>query len=68
MRAPCAPEGATVYLAGRTVEKLDEVAGEIRLAGGSGEIAQLDALDDKAVIRHADAVAAQAEGSTSRST
>lgn len=57
-----AREGATVYLAGRTVEKLDEVAGEIRLAGGSGEIAQLDALDDKAVIRRADAVAAQAGG------
>jgi NAD(P)-dependent dehydrogenase (short-subunit alcohol dehydrogenase family) len=53
-----AREGATVYLAGRTAEPLDRVADEIRSAGGTAETALLDALDEAAVDRHADEVAA----------
>jgi 3-oxoacyl-[acyl-carrier protein] reductase len=55
-----AQEGARVFLAGRTRSKLDEVAGEIRSAGGAAETAEVDALDARAVDAHADAVAAQA--------
>ena len=55
-------EGATVHLAGRTLATLDAVAEDIRAAGGTAETAQLDALDEAAVDRHADAVAAEAGG------
>jgi 3-oxoacyl-[acyl-carrier protein] reductase len=51
-------EGARVHLAGRTQATLDEVADEIRAAGGAAETAEVDALDEQAVDRHADAVAA----------
>jgi 3-oxoacyl-[acyl-carrier protein] reductase len=57
-----AREGAKVFLAGRTQVKLDEVAEEIRSAGGVAETAQVDALDEKAVDEHTDAVAAEAGG------
>ena len=55
-----AREGATVFLTGRTREKLDAVADEIRDAGGAAETAQVDALDERSVDEHADAVAARA--------
>ena len=55
-----AREGARVFLAGRTLATLDKVAGEIRSAGGLAEAAQVDALDERAVDEHADAVAASA--------
>jgi 3-oxoacyl-[acyl-carrier protein] reductase len=57
-----AAEGARVFLASRTQSKLDAVAEGIRAAGGSVETAQVDALDERAVDEHADAVAAQAGG------
>ena len=57
-----AREGANVYLAGRTVENLEEVAKQIRSAGGAAQTAQVDALDEQAVDEHADAVAASAGG------
>jgi 3-oxoacyl-[acyl-carrier protein] reductase len=57
-----AREGAKVFLAGRTRAKLEEVADEIRSAGGTAEMAQVDALDEKEVDEHADAVAAEAGG------
>jgi 3-oxoacyl-[acyl-carrier protein] reductase len=57
-----AREGANVFLAGRTLATLDEVAEEIRSAGGVAETAQVDALDEQAVDQHADAVAASAGG------
>ena len=57
-----AREGAGVFLAGRTGATLEEVAEEIRAAGGAAETAQVDALDEQAVDRHADAVAAEAGG------
>ena len=55
-----AREGASVFLAGRTLAKLDTVAEQIRSAGGVAETAQVDALDEKAVGEHADAVAEKA--------
>jgi len=55
-----AREGAKVFLAGRTLATLDEVAQEIRSAGGVAETAQVDALDEQAVDEHADAVAEKA--------
>jgi NAD(P)-dependent dehydrogenase (short-subunit alcohol dehydrogenase family) len=55
-----AREGARVFLAGRTLAKLDAVAGEIRAAGGTAETARVDALDERAVDEHVDAVAASA--------
>jgi 3-oxoacyl-[acyl-carrier protein] reductase len=53
-------EGAGVFLAGRTAEKLEAVAEDIRSAGFKAETAEVDALDEQAVDRHADAVAAGA--------
>ncbi len=57
-----AREGARVFLAGRTLTRLEEVAEEIRSTGGIAETAQVDALDEKAVDEHANAVAASAGG------
>ena len=57
-----AREGARLFLAGRTLTKLDDVAEEIRSVGGVAETAQVDALDGRAVDEHADAVAASAGG------
>jgi 3-oxoacyl-[acyl-carrier protein] reductase len=57
-----AREGARVHLAGRTLERLEAVADEIRSAGGVAETAEVDAVDETAVDRHADAVAAEAGG------
>jgi 3-oxoacyl-[acyl-carrier protein] reductase len=57
-----AREGARIFLTGRTLKSLEEVAGQIRSAGGVAETAQVDALDERAVDEHADAVAERAEG------
>ena len=57
-----ASEGARVFLTGRTLESLEEVAGQIRSAGGLAETAQVDALDELAVDEHADVVAERAGG------
>jgi NAD(P)-dependent dehydrogenase (short-subunit alcohol dehydrogenase family) len=55
-----AREGARVFLAGRTRESLEAVAKEIAAEGGSAEVAELDALDERAVDEHARAVASEA--------
>jgi NAD(P)-dependent dehydrogenase (short-subunit alcohol dehydrogenase family) len=55
-----AGEGARVFLAGRTSARLDEVAEEIRSAGGLAETARVDALDERAVEKHIDGVVEQA--------
>ncbi|HSD23727.1 MAG TPA: SDR family oxidoreductase [Solirubrobacterales bacterium] len=55
-----AREGAKVFLCGRTPETLEEVAEEIRSAGGTAETAIVDALDEEAVDRHADEVVGEA--------
>lgn len=57
-----AREGARVFLAGRTLAPLEEVAEAIRAGGGAAETAQVDALDEIAVDTHADAMAAEAGG------
>jgi len=54
-----AAEGARVFLAGRTLGKLETVADAIRSAGGVAHVAELDALDERAVDAHADSVAAE---------
>ena len=55
-----AREGARVFLAGRTLAHLEEVATVIRDAGGTAETAEVDALQEAQVDAHADAVAARA--------
>src|SRR5262249_54103614 len=57
-----AREGAKVFLAGRTLAKLDAVAREISAAGGAVETAQVDALDEQTVEKHLDAVINQVGG------
>jgi NAD(P)-dependent dehydrogenase (short-subunit alcohol dehydrogenase family) len=56
-----AGEGARVFLAGRTLLRLQEVADQVRAAGGAVEIAVVDALDEAAVDAHAESVAARAQ-------
>jgi NAD(P)-dependent dehydrogenase (short-subunit alcohol dehydrogenase family) len=55
-----AREGARVFLAGRTREKLERVARDIGADGGSAEVAVVDALDERAVDEHARDVVSQA--------
>jgi len=55
-----ARDGARVHLVGRTRETLAAVAGEIAAAGGSAEVAVLDALDERAVDEHVQHVVATA--------
>jgi len=47
-----AREGARVYLAGRTLEPLETVVGDIRADGGVAEVAQANALEPEAVEQH----------------
>src|SRR5579862_4065855 len=55
-----AREGARVFLAGRTLGKLDVVAEEIRSAGGMAETAVVDATDHAFVSTHADHIVSTA--------
>jgi len=55
-----AREGAKVFLAGRTLAKVEGVAKEISAAGGVAEAAQVDALDEQAIEEHIGKVAEQA--------
>jgi 3-oxoacyl-[acyl-carrier protein] reductase len=57
-----AREGANVFLAGRTLGTLDDVAEGIAAAGGTAETAEVDALDEQAVEQHARRVAGEAGG------
>ena len=57
-----AREGARVFLAGRTLENLEEVAEQIHSAGGVAETTRVDALDEAAVDGYVDAVAERAGG------
>lgn len=54
-----AREGAKVHVTGRTLEKVQRVAEEIRAAGGAAEAAHVDALDKDAVERHLEGVIAR---------
>ncbi|HEY4460058.1 MAG TPA: SDR family oxidoreductase [Pseudonocardiaceae bacterium] len=55
-----AQEGARVFLTGRNRDIVDTVAREIAAEGGTVETAAVDALDEKAVTEHLDAVVADA--------
>jgi len=55
-----AREGARVFVAGRTREKVKAVAADIGAAGGSAEATVLDALDEAAVDAHVADVVARA--------
>lgn len=55
-------EGARLFLAGPTLSKVEQLAGEIRASGGKAVAAQLDALDGPAVRQHARTVADKAGG------
>ena len=55
-----AHEGARVFLAGRTREKLEDVAKDVEAAGGTAKAAVVDALDEQAVDEHAQAVVSEA--------
>ncbi|KQV61755.1 MULTISPECIES: SDR family NAD(P)-dependent oxidoreductase [unclassified Duganella] len=57
-----AREGGQMFLAGRTLEKLEALARELRAEGGSVHAARVDALDQESVRLHARAVAEQAGG------
>jgi 3-oxoacyl-[acyl-carrier protein] reductase len=57
-----AREGAKVFLAGRTLAKLDAVAREISAARGTVETAQVDALDERSVEKYIAEVAKNAGG------
>jgi NAD(P)-dependent dehydrogenase (short-subunit alcohol dehydrogenase family) len=58
-----AREGASVSLAGRARAKLDALAREISVASGNvADVAQVDALDQQAVWRHAGRLAEQVGG------
>jgi 3-oxoacyl-[acyl-carrier protein] reductase len=54
-----AAAGARVHLAGRSRARLEKVASDI---GDAASVAEVDALDERAVADHADAVAADAGG------
>jgi 3-oxoacyl-[acyl-carrier protein] reductase len=55
-----AREGAKVFLAGRTLSKLEAVAEDIRAAGGEAETAKADALNEQSVKKHIAGVAKKA--------
>src|SRR5260370_17883870 len=55
-----AHEGATVFLTGRNLKKVEAVADEIRAAGGKAEAAHVDALDEAAIEKHLSDVEASA--------
>jgi 3-oxoacyl-[acyl-carrier protein] reductase len=57
-----AREGARLFLAGRTLAKLDAVAREISAAGGASETAQVDALDEQSIEQYIAEVARRAGG------
>lgn len=47
-----AREGATVFLAGRTLDRVEAVARDIVAAGGRAQAARVDALDRQAIEKH----------------
>jgi NAD(P)-dependent dehydrogenase (short-subunit alcohol dehydrogenase family) len=51
-----AREGATLFLTGRHGASVETVARKVISAGGSGEAAEVDALDERAVDRHLQSV------------
>src|SRR5690348_6680274 len=52
-----AAQGATVFLSGRTLDAVEQVAADIHQDGGVAYAAQVDALDEQAVQAYLDRVA-----------
>jgi 3-oxoacyl-[acyl-carrier protein] reductase len=57
-----AAEGARVFLAGRTLSKLETVARSVRELGGNIDVAMVDALDQQQVERHLEKISDVAGG------
>lgn len=57
-----AAEGAEVYISGRSKASVDEVKRAIESAGGKADAAVVDTLDDDAVAKYVEQVAANAGG------
>jgi 3-oxoacyl-[acyl-carrier protein] reductase len=57
-----AREGAQAFLTGRRLPPLERVATDIKRAGGTAHVAQVDALDEGAIERHLDQVVKQTGG------
>jgi NAD(P)-dependent dehydrogenase (short-subunit alcohol dehydrogenase family) len=55
-----AQEGAKLFLTGRGRASLEAVAKDIQSAGGAAEVAEVDALDEKAVDKHLQSVIGKA--------
>jgi 3-oxoacyl-[acyl-carrier protein] reductase len=55
-----AREGARLFLTGRTIDSIEQVAKVIRATGGAVEAAQVDALDEHAIEAHVDEVVRKA--------
>lgn len=55
-----AQEGARVFLTGRRLAAVEALAGEIRVGGANAHAAEVDALDERAVDRHLQALVEQA--------
>ncbi len=55
-----AREGATLFLSGRNLRKVEAVAADINGRGGCAEAAQVDALDERAVDKYVGAVVEKA--------
>src|SRR5581483_10833180 len=55
-----AQEGAKLFLTGRGRAPLEAVAKDIQSAGGAAEVAEVDALDEKAVDKHLQSVIGKA--------
>lgn len=55
-----AREGARVFLTGRSLTSVDTTAKDIQAAGGTAHTAKVDALDERAVEEHVDAVVSDA--------
>ena len=56
------PEGARVFLSGRTVATVEAVARGIASNGGVEEAAEVDALDEALIEKHLDSVVSKAGG------
>jgi 3-oxoacyl-[acyl-carrier protein] reductase len=52
-----AAEGATIFLSGRTLSPVNDLAGEITKSGGIADAEEVDALDEPAVNAYVDRVA-----------
>lgn len=55
-----ARDGANVFIAGRSLDKLERVAADIRASGGLANVAAVDAMDLSAVTDHVEQVRATA--------